>query len=111
MPLAVMSTLNTSAAQRVAMQASDCDLIDAVRSLNLELLAAFEAGERGTQAHVGKVEMVTAFASELHDRGFNTDFLSDRFGRMRDGSDLPVLVQWEDGPGGRIKLQTPILVF
>jgi hypothetical protein len=90
-----MNTANVAATMNTA------DLLHVARVLNAEVEAAMAAGERGTQAHFGKIELAQACGAELVRRGIVG-------GVPADGSHLPVLVQWEDGV---VKLSQPILVF
>ena len=107
MSLALISTVRTTPVQRVAMQASDLDLIDSLYAISCELYIFMERGEQGTQAHAGMLEMIEAFGKELNGRGYVTDIYSSRYGRKIDGSDLPRLIWWVDG----CKLQTPVKCF
>jgi hypothetical protein len=87
--------------KNVAASMNTSDLLHVVRALNAEVGAAMVAGERGTQAHFGKIDLAQACADELLRRGIVG-------GVPADGSHLPVLVQWEDG---EVKLSRPVLVF
>lgn len=93
--------MNTENAANVAATMNTADLLHVARVLNAEVEAAMVAGEQGTQAHFGKIELAQACGAELVSRGIVG-------GVPADGSNLPVLVQWEDGI---VKLSQPVLVF
>ena len=54
---------------KVASKQSDAALRHVRSTLEAEMLAAIAAGERGTQAHAGKLEMLAAVGAELDRRG------------------------------------------
>lgn len=54
--------------QRVALTADTDTLRHAVKALEADLVAAMDAHVRGTQAHLGMIEMMEAFSRELRIR-------------------------------------------
>ena len=92
--------MNSSIIRNVARKMSDCDLVHVARTLQGEVMQAISNGERGTQAHIGKIEMIDACSTELWDRGYE-------HGTKRDGSDLPKDIATEDG----IRYQISVRVF
>jgi hypothetical protein len=84
----------------VARTMTVTQLIHVNKVLNAELESAMLAGTRGTQAHIGMLEMAQACADELDARGY-------LHGRKADGSDLPRDISWIDG----VKLSNAIRCF
>lgn len=99
--ITIINLMTTTNAANVAATMNTTDLMHVARVLNAELEAAILAGEQGTQAHFGSIELAQACSDELVARGIVA-------GVPIDGSHLPVLVQWEDGV---VKLSQPVLVF
>jgi hypothetical protein len=54
--------------QRVALTVDTDTLRHAVKALETDLLSAMSSGIRGTQAHLGMIEMMEAFSHELRIR-------------------------------------------
>lgn len=90
----------TNATTRTASSMNTADLLHVARAIEADLVAAIAAGVRGTQAHVGCLEMLAACGAELDRRGIER-------GTARDGADLPVLVDTEDG----VRYAVAVLVF
>lgn len=84
----------------VAAKMYDFDLMRVSRVLEAELVASIKIGERGTQAHIGRIELASACSRELWSRGYEK-------GRKRDGSDIPHLVCVEDG----IRYQNAVMCY
>ena len=59
---------NLTPCQRVALTANTDTLRHAVNALEADLISAMEQGVRGTQAHVGMIEMMEAFTREIRIR-------------------------------------------
>jgi hypothetical protein len=89
-------------AANVAAAMTSSDIFRVSRAIESELLAAMAAGVRGTQAHVGQLELLRACTEELDRRG-----IVPSTGMARDGLDLPVLHDTEDG----VKYSVAVLVF
>ena len=98
---AITPTMTNTNVKSVAQTMGTCDLLHVARTLNAEVEGAMLAGVTGTQAHMGMIELAQACGPELVARGYVG-------GVPADGSNLPVLVQWEDGV---VKLSRPVLVF
>lgn len=58
--------MNNAAA--VAAKTSTDDLRRIVKTIDNELIAAIDRGVRGTQAHVGQIELMEACSAELRAR-------------------------------------------
>lgn len=63
-----MPTTILTPCQRVALTADTDTLRHVVKALESDLLSAMTANVRGTQAHVGMIEMMEAFSHELQIR-------------------------------------------
>lgn len=63
-----MTTPTLTPCQRVALAADTDTLRHAVKALESDLLSAMAANVRGTQAHIGMIEMMEAFSHELRIR-------------------------------------------
>ena len=98
---AIAPTMTNTNVKSVAQTMGTRDLLHVARALNAEVEGAMLAGVTGTQAHMGMIELAQACGDELVARGYVG-------GVPADGSNLPVLVQWEDGV---VKLSRPVLVF
>lgn len=100
-----------SSAQKVAASYPPTTLMQIIKSLESEILAAMESGRQGTISDFGKIEMMTACAGELDRRGRVTGTDNPRFGRLRDGSDMPIDIAWIMEYGLKQKLSNSIRCF
>ncbi len=97
-------TMTNSNTARAAAALDTDTLRHIARTLNAELEADMLAGVRGTQAHIGRIELATACANELLARGD---------GPKPAVVDVPHLVAYErvDGDATALRLSFGVMCF